>query len=185
MTLGQIAFEFVSQFGATIVVHVESLVFEAHHTVLLFLNGETRVDEQRGITFLAGAHKGHETSHTTHHGAHGGNTTCGINVKIDKSLDETGSFGFEFRSTVDIGVNGGHAILKRFDLGIHTDFASRKSRNTHFHSHKLLATGVFNVINQTFHFTDGGSAHFLDAALGHDFVNNFCWNWSFFHHLYV
>ena len=153
--------------------------------MLLFLHGETRIDEQRGVTFLTGTHESHETSHATHHRTDCWNTARRINIQIDESFYKAGSFRLELWSTVNVGVDGGHTVLKRFYLRINAYLAGRKARNTHFHTHELLATGVFDVVNQAFHFTDGGSAHLFDAAFGYDFVNNFCRDWSFFHHLYI
>ena len=67
----KIALQFGAQFLSAVFIHIESLVLEAHHAVLLFLNREAGVDEEGGVFLLLAAGEGHEADETGHHGADG------------------------------------------------------------------------------------------------------------------
>ena len=181
VTLLEVAFEFGTEFLAAVLIHVEGLVLEAEHAVLLFLDGEAGVDEQGGVAFLAGAHEGHKGGHTGHHRAHGGDAVFRVHVQIDEVLDEAGGLFLEVGDAFDVRVQGGDSLLEGLDLGFHAHVAGGEAGDAHFHSDELLAGRLFNVIDEAFHFTDGGFSDFLDAAVGDNLVNDFDGDGGAFH----
>ncbi len=139
VALLEVAFQFGSQLRAAVLIDVEGLVFEAHDAVLLFLHGETGVDEEGGVAFFAAAHEGHETGHAAHHGTDGRDAVLGIDFKVDEILDEACGFLLQGGDALDVRVDGGDALLQGLDLRLHAHGARRQSGNAHLHAHKLLA----------------------------------------------
>ena len=134
--------------------------------MLVFLDGEARVDEEGGVLLFFAAGEGHEADQAGHHGTDGREAGLGRDVEVNEILDETGRLLFQFRSAVEVGVDGGDAVLKGFDLGVHTHFAGGDARDAHLHADELHARCVFDVVDESLDFSDGGLAYLLDAVIG-------------------
>ena len=182
VSLLEVAFQFGAQFLAAVLIHVEGLIFEAEHAVLLFLDREARVDEERRVAFLAGAHEGHKGGHAGHHGAHGGDAVLGVHFQVDEVLDEAGGLPFDVGNALNVGVDGGNAVFQGLDLCFHAYVAGGQAGNAHLHADELHAGGLFDFVDQTFYLADGGFSYGCKTTVGDDFIDDFSGNGCVFHY---
>ncbi len=166
VALGEVAFKFFAQFVTAEVVNVEGFVLESEDFMLVLLDGEARVDEEGGVLLFLAAGEGHEADQAGHHGTDGREAGLGRDVQINEILDEAGGLLFQFRSAVEVGVDGGDAVLQGFDLRFHAHFAGGNAGDAHLHTDELDARCVFDVVDESLDFSDGGLAYLLDAVVG-------------------
>ena len=169
----EVFFQFLTQLVAAVVVNVERFVRDLQHVVLLTVYGKARIDEQRRVLAGLGAADGQESREAALHGADGRQAGFGADRDIEEVLDETGDFRLQFGNTVNIGVDGCHAVAECLDFGLDTDLAGGKPRNPHFHADETGAGSGLDVVDEFLDLADGGASHIGQVVLGHDSVHEF------------
>ena len=151
--------------------------------MLLFVHGETRVDEQGGVLAFLGAAYGEERGEAALHGPYGGDAAGGVDIDVEEVFGKTGNFLFQFGKTAYFRIEGGHAVLQGFDFGFHAYLGGRQAGDAHFHADETGAGGLLDVVDQFLHFPDGGFAH-AGKSVGLDgFIHNSFGDNCFFHRI--
>ena len=158
VAVAQFLFEFVTEFVTTVFVDVEGFHGNAEHATLLFLHGETGVDEEHlGLLGIV-AGEGEEAGETGLHGAHGGDAAVGSDIDIEEVLDKAGGLFLEVGGTVDFGVDGGDTALEGFNLCLYAHLGCGQAGNAHLHLDETDVGFFFHILNHLPHLADGGFA---------------------------
>ena len=181
VALAEIAFQFVVQLVATIVVHIERLILYTLYLQLHLLYRETRVDEEHGIFFPVSLRAGKERGKRTLHAATHRYTTLRGYVYVDKSLDKAGCLLFQFRISLNVRIGMCDTALQSLDLGIDTHLSSGQAWYAHLHLDELNTALLLGHSCHLLHLTDGCLGKVLNAQLGYQPVDNRFLDRGFFH----
>jgi hypothetical protein len=145
---------------------------QPQHLGLLFVHGETRINEQDPVFSLdssAGHHHGEKASlHRTHRGQAMGR----LHVGVQKFSDESGDFVFQIGNAVKRWVNRANAFFEGTDLPIYGYLRRGHSGDAHLHADEPLSGFLFDFADQPVQFTDGGQSHTGQFAFSNFFPND-------------
>ena len=144
-------------------VHIESLILNTHHLQLLFLHGETGIDEEHSVFLRVILRAEREGSIAALHASHDGYAALSVHIQTDEGLDEARSLMLQGGQTLDVGILTGNAITQGIDLSLNANLGSRQTGDAHLHLDKLHAGLALGILCYALHLANGGSANILDV----------------------